>query len=87
MRQRMRRGGGEEDVLGIKVVQSCKIDYKSADLGRSRYIWGLIHYWSKIRRTITGRVLVAKTFVISQATFFMGILPLDKKRQQKRNKQ
>jgi len=38
------------------------------------------HYWSKFRRTITGRVLVEKTFVISQATFFMGILPLDKKK-------
>jgi hypothetical protein len=27
--------------------------------------------------TLTGRVLVAKTFLISQVSFFLGIIPLD----------
>jgi hypothetical protein len=81
---------GGESVLGIKIVNRCKllgilIDNKSADLDRNwveclRKIWGLIHYWSNFRLSITGRIMVAKTFLISQATFYMGIIPLDKKK-------
>jgi hypothetical protein len=81
---------GGASVLGIKIVNSCKllgilIDNKSADLDRNwveclRKIWGLIHYWSNFRLSITGRVMVAKTFLISQATFYMGKIPIDKKK-------
>jgi hypothetical protein len=81
---------GGESVLGIKINQNCKllgvkINYKVADLDRNwteclRKIWGLIHYWSKLRLSITGRVMVAKTFLVSQATFLMGIIPLEKKK-------
>jgi hypothetical protein len=81
---------GGESVLGIKITQNCKllgikIDNKVSDLDRNwteclRKIWGLIHYWSKLRLSITGRVMVAKTFLVSQATFYMGIIPLEKKR-------
>jgi exonuclease III len=81
---------GGESVLGIKIVSSCKllgilIDNKSADLDRnwvecSRKIWGLIHYWTNFRLSLTGRIMVAKTFLISQATFYMGIILLDKKK-------
>jgi hypothetical protein len=81
---------GGESVLGIKITQNCKllgvkIDNKVSELDRNwteclRKIWGLIHYWSKLRLSITGRVMVAKTFLVSQATFFMGIIPLEKKK-------
>jgi len=61
------------------------IDNKSSNLERNwveclRKIWGLIHYWSNFRLSITGRVMVTKTFLISQATFYMGIIPSDKKK-------
>jgi hypothetical protein len=81
---------GGDSVLGIKIVSSCKllgilIDNKSSNLERNwveclRKIWGLIHYWSNFRLSITGRVMVTKTFLISQATFYMGIIPSDKKK-------
>jgi hypothetical protein len=81
---------GGDSVLGIKIVSTCKllgilIDNKSSDLNRNwieclRKIWGLIHYWTSFRLSITGTVIVAKTFLISQATFYMGIIPADKKK-------
>jgi hypothetical protein len=81
---------GGDSVLGIKIVSTCKllgilIVNKSSDLNRNwieclRKIWGLIHYWTNFRLSITGRVMVAKTFLISQATFYMGIIPADKKK-------
>ncbi len=81
---------GRESVLGIKISKKCrllgvKIDYKSADLDCNwleclRKVWGLIHYWSKFRLSITGRIMVAKTFLVSQATFYMGILALDRRK-------
>jgi hypothetical protein len=80
---------GAESVLGIKIVQSCKllgvkIDYKAKNLDEnwaevSRKVWGLIHYWNQYRLSLTGRVMVAKTFLMSQATFLMGVIPADKK--------
>ncbi len=80
---------GDESVLGIKIVASCKllgvkIDSKVKKLDEnwaevSRKIWGLTHYWSQYRLSLTGRVMVAKTFLMSQATFLMGIIPAEKK--------
>jgi hypothetical protein len=80
---------GGVTVLGIKVTTTCRLlgvqlDNKVKDLDRNwteclRKIWGLIHYWSQYRLSITGRVMVAKTFLVSQVTFLMGIIPLNKK--------
>jgi hypothetical protein len=80
---------GAETVLGIKIVQSCKllgvkIDYKAKNLVKnwaevSRKVWGLIYYWNQYRLSLTGRVMVAKTFLMSQGTFLMGVIPADKK--------
>jgi hypothetical protein len=80
---------GADTVLGIKIVTTCKllgvkIDHKAKKLDEnwaevSRKIWGLIHYWNQYRLSLTGRVMVAKTFLMSQATFLMGIIPAERK--------
>jgi hypothetical protein len=81
---------GGEEVLGIKIVKQCKllgvkIDNKAKELDANwteccRKVWGLIYYWNQFRLTLTGRVMVAKTFLMSQTTFYMGIIPANKKK-------
>jgi hypothetical protein len=81
---------GGESALGIKIVASCKllgvkIDSKIKKLDENwaevlRKVWGLIHYWNQYRLSLTGRVMVAKTFLMSQTTFLMGILPVEKRK-------
>jgi hypothetical protein len=79
---------GGEEALGIKIVKQCKllgikIDYKAKELDTNwveccRKVWGLIYYWNQFRLTLTGRVMVAKTFLMSQTTFYMGVIPANK---------
>jgi hypothetical protein len=38
-----------------------------------------VNYWGQYNLTVTGRVMVAKTFLLSQTTFMMGIIPLEKR--------
>ena len=33
-------------------------------------------YWKMFKLSISGRVMVARTYIISQATYLMGIIPL-----------
>ncbi len=42
-------------------------------------IRGLVNYWNQYNLTLTGRIMVRKTFLQSQATFMMGIIPLEKR--------
>ena len=36
-----------------------------------------VNYWKLFRLSISGRVMIAKTYMISQATYLMGSLPID----------
>ncbi len=75
-----------ERVHGIAVVDSIKllgitIDRKLEKLGKNwerviSIMRQLCRYWANFNLSITGRVLVAKTYIISQCVYLMGILPL-----------
>jgi hypothetical protein len=81
--------GGASDIEGIKIKSECKllgimIDNKNARLQQNWdssiiKIRGLINYWNQYNLSLTGRVMVAKTFLLSQITFLMGIIPMEKK--------
>jgi hypothetical protein len=78
---------GEESIEGIQVKKECRllgvmVDYKVKNLGSNwekciTKISGLINYWNQYNLTITGRILVAKTFLLSQVTFLLGIIPIE----------
>lgn len=75
-------------VNGIVVVDKVKIlgltiDRKLTELGKNwevaiRKMEKLANFWKLQKLSIVGRILVAKTYQMSQATFFLGALPLDK---------
>ncbi len=85
--------GGENwgiggSVEGIRIVETVtllgiKIDRKSENLDHNwvdkinnmRY---LCAYWNNFGLSINGRVMVAKTYILSQCIYLMGILPLRK---------
>ncbi|MFN9899067.1 MAG: hypothetical protein ACK55Z_09805, partial [bacterium] len=77
---------GESHIEGIEVKKECRllgvmVDNKVKNLAGNwekciTKISGLINYWNQFNLTITGRILVAKTFLLSQATFLLGIIPI-----------
>jgi hypothetical protein len=77
---------GTESVAGIKVVSKIKIlgfelDRKLMNLDGNwtRIIANMrkiCRYWTTFRLSITGRIAVAKTYILSQAIYYMGTLPL-----------
>ena len=88
----MTRGDGERigaDVEGIKVVDSIEvlgvhIDRKlvNLDINWENFFRKMINqsnYWKLFRLSISGRVMIAKTYMISQATYLMGALPVNDK--------
>ena len=88
----MTRGDGERigaDVEGIKVVDSIEvlgvhIDRKLVilDVNWEIFLRKMINqsnYWKLFRLSISGRVMIAKTYMISQATYLMGALPVNDK--------
>jgi hypothetical protein len=78
---------GGDSIEGIVVKKECRllgvvIDAKVKNLQNNwetctKKIKGLINYWNQYNLTITGRVLVAKTFLLPQVTFLLGIIPTD----------
>ncbi len=82
-----REWAGPEVIEGIKIQKECKllgikIDYKCKNLTSNwqqciSKISGIIKYWNRYNLTLTGQVLVSKTFLISQVSFYLGIIPLD----------
>ena len=83
-------GDGERigaDVEGIKVVDSIEvlgvhIDRKlvNLDINWEKFLRKMINqsnYWKLFRLSISGRVMIAKTYTISQATYLMGALPVN----------
>jgi hypothetical protein len=78
---------GPEVIEGVRVQKECKllgvlVDYKGENINNNwqkciTKIRGLINYWNRYNLTLTGRVLVAKTFLMSQISFYLGIIPLD----------
>jgi len=75
-----------EMIDGITIVGEIKvlglyIDRKLEALDRNwmdaiRKISKIANFWKLQRLNISGRILVAKTFMLSQVTFYMGTLPL-----------
>jgi hypothetical protein len=75
-----------ENVHGIAVVDSVKllgitIDRKLEKLEKNwerviSTMRQLCRYWGNFNLSITGRVLVAKTYILSQSVYLMGVLPL-----------
>jgi hypothetical protein len=80
---------GGTHIEGIEIKRECKllgaiIDNKVKSLQQNWdkvivKIRGLINYWNQFNLTLTGRIMVGKTFLLSQATFMMGIIPLEKR--------
>jgi hypothetical protein len=78
---------GPDTIEGIKVQKECKllgvqIDYKGKNLQCNwnkckTKIQGLINFWNQYNLTVIGRILVAKTFLLSQVSFLLGIIPID----------
>ena len=82
-------GDGERigDIIeGIKIVDSIevlgvKIDRKLQHLDENwektlRKMINQSNYWKLFRLSISGRVMIAKTYLISQATYLMGAIPI-----------
>ena len=82
-------GDGERigDIIeGIKIVDSIevlgvKIDRKLQNLDENwektlRKMTNQSNYWKLFRLSISGRVMIAKTYLISQATYLMGAIPI-----------
>jgi hypothetical protein len=79
--------GGVGHNRRIKVQRECKllgvvIDNKGNNINGNwekckTKVRGLISYWNQYNLTLTGRVLVAKTFLLSQVSFCLGIIPVD----------
>ena len=82
--------GGEDAQVGSKIgditvvesisVLGIKIDRKLEKLDEN---WEKVigkmenysRYWKMFKLSISGRVMVARTYIISQATYLMGIIP------------
>jgi hypothetical protein len=62
-------------VYGMSSLQDVRA-YEDLKISGLTKISGLINYWNQFNLTITGRILVAKTFLLSQATFLLGIIPI-----------
>ena len=82
-------GDGERigDIIeGIKIVDSIevlgvKIDRKLQKLDENwektlRKMVNQSNYWKLFGLSISGRVMIAKTYLISQATYLMGAIPI-----------
>jgi hypothetical protein len=84
---------GTSHIEGIEIKQECRllgviIDNKVKNLQQNWdkvmvKIRGLVNYWNQYNLTLTGRIMVGKTFLLSQATFMMGIIPMDKRTAEK----
>jgi len=79
---------GGDEIEGIRVKRECKllgllVDNKVSRLQANwdeciRKIRGLINFWGQFNMTVSGRVMVSKTFLLSQVTFYLGIIPISK---------
>jgi hypothetical protein len=66
---------GKVTILGITIDRKLeKLDenWDKAIGKMQRLAW----YWNSFRLSITGRVMVAKTYIMSQCIYLMGSLPL-----------
>ena len=72
---------GEITIVGNVSLLGIKIDRKLEKLNDN---WDKVigkmenysRYWKTFKLSISGRVMVAKTYLLSQATYLMGIIPL-----------
>ena len=72
---------GEITIVGNVSLLGIKIDRKLEKLNDN---WDKVigkmenysRYWKTFNLSISGRVMVAKTYLLSQATYLMGIIPL-----------
>ena len=65
----------EINVLGIQIDRKLM----NLDTNWEKTILKMINqsnYWKLFRLSISGRVMIAKTYMISQATYLMGSLPI-----------
>jgi hypothetical protein len=68
---------GEVMILGIKIdrkLDQLRDNWENAILRMQR----LTNYWSMFGLSISGRVMVAKTYIMSPSIYLMGSIPLDK---------
>ena len=93
--------GGEDAQVGSKIgditvvesisVLGIKIDRKLEKLDEN---WEKVigkmenysRYWNMFKLSISGRVMVARTYIISQATYLMGIIPLSRNKAEEMNR-
>jgi hypothetical protein len=67
---------GEVTILGIKIdrkLEQLRENWDKAILRMQR----LTNYWSMFGLSISGRVMVAKTYIMSQSIYLMGSIPMD----------
>ena len=93
--------GGEDAQVGSKIgeitvvdsisVLGIKIDRKLEKLNdnwekAAGKMENFARYWKMFKLSISGRVMVAKTYLVSQATYLMGIIPLSKNKAEEMNR-
>ena len=93
--------GGEDAQVGSKIgeitvvdsisVLGIKIDRKLEKLNdnwekAAGKMENFARYWKMFKLSISGRVMVAKTYLVSQATYLMGIIPLSKDKAEEMNR-
>ena len=65
----------EVNVLGIKIDRKCENLNQNWEKVLAK-ITRLCNYWTMFRLSITGRVMIVKTFLLSQCIYFMNVLNL-----------
>jgi hypothetical protein len=73
----------EIEIVGTVKILGVSIDRKLAKLddnwnGAILKMERLANFWKIQRLSISGRILIAKTYLMSQAVFFMGMLPMSR---------
>jgi hypothetical protein len=68
---------GRVKILGLSIDRNLSELRKNWDI-TLRKITKLSNFWKLQKLSIVGRILVSKTFLMSQATFLLGVLPLEK---------
>jgi hypothetical protein len=82
-----RQGQIEEELEGIKIVKKIEllgieIPWKlDNNLDRNwekieNKIVNIANYWRQFNMSIGGRIMVAKTYLLSQVTYCLGVLPI-----------
>ena len=72
-------------LLGIKIDRTLEKLNDNWDRVQGK-MENYSRYWKMFKLSISGRVMVAKTYLMSQATYLMGIIPLPAEKSMEMNR-